>query len=325
MSKQLEPGQAVPAHPSRRSQEACFGGVQCEAYRASLSLLGLFVGSPPSDTGRQQDLRRYIVADLVLYDATYEPERIGIVTLNNPDRRNALSEAVLKELREVLESIAVAGRVNAVIVRGAGTVYSSGHDLREILYGEPTDVLRLFEVCDETMHVVNEIPQVVIAEVHGVATAAGCQLVATADLAVASTKASFATPGVRIGFFCSTPAVALSRNVPRKKAAAMLFTGDPITAEEAERVGLVNKVVAPELLAEETLALARRVARFSSATLSTGKRNFYRQLQLNDAAASALATQVMATSSQSPDAKEGIDAFLSKRDPTWSDRQLVTP
>jgi enoyl-CoA hydratase/carnithine racemase len=117
----------------------------------------------------------------------------------------------------------------------------------------------------------------------------------------------------------------LSRNVPRKKAAEMLFTGDPITAEEAERVGLVNKVVAPELLAEETLALARRVARFSSATLSTGKRNFYRQLQLNDAAASALATQVMATSSQSPDAKEGIDAFLSKRDPTWSDRQLVTP
>lgn len=262
------------------------------------------------------------MADWVTYDASYEDERIGICTINNPTKRNALSEPVLRALDATLGTIMADGRVNVVILRGAGAVYSSGHDLREILNGAAHEVLSLFEVCYQTMQTIRRIPQIVIAEVQGIATAAGCQLVATADLAIASNLAKFATPGVKIGLFCSTPAVFLSRNVGRKKAAEMLFTGDFMGAEEAERHGLVNRVVDPAELSAAALDMARRVARYSLPALGLGKEHFYRQLGMDDFQALAYASQVMATNSQMPDAKEGIQAFLDKRDPQWSDRHV---
>ncbi len=258
--------------------------------------------------------------DWVLYDDSYEAERIGIVTLHNPEKRNALSEEMLAALDATLRRVGAERKVNAVILRGAGTVFSAGHDLREILAGDPPAVQKLFEVCYSAMQTIRQLPQVVIAEVHGVATAAGCQLVAASDLAVASTAAKFATPGVKIGYFCATPAVFLSRNVGRKKAAEMLFTGEFMDAVDAERHGLVNRVVPPEDLMERTLELARQVARYSLQTIGAGKEHFYRQLGLEDFAALAYATQVMALASTTQDAKEGIRAFLEKRDPVWSDR-----
>ena len=255
-----------------------------------------------------------------VYDGSYEQERIGIVTLNHPEKRNALSTELLRDLGGTFEAIAAAGRVNAVVLRGAGTVFSSGHDLREVKEGTTPQILELFQVCEDVFRIMRRMPQVVIAEVHGIATAAGCQLVAGADLAVASRAAKFATPGVRIGFFCTTPAVFLSRAVPRKKAAEMLFTGEYMSAEDAERFGLVNRVVAPEELRDETLRLARQVASYSLATLGAGKEAFYRQLGMEDFQALAYATQVMVAEAGLPDAVEGIAAFLEKRPPAWSDR-----
>jgi enoyl-CoA hydratase/carnithine racemase len=262
------------------------------------------------------------MADLVLYDPSLEDERIGIVTLNHPEKRNALSRAMLVALDERLRAIAHDGRVNVVILRGMGTVFSSGHDLREILEGDPLEVLDLFETCFATMQTMRQMPQIVVAEVHGIATAAGLQLVATADLAVASSVAKFATPGVKIGFFCSTPAVALSRNIGRKKAAELLFTGEFMDAEDALRSGLVNRVVPPEELGSATVELARLVARHARATLALGKKHFYRQLGMDEFDALAYMSQVMATNSAAPDAKEGISAFLTKRQPVWTDRRV---
>jgi enoyl-CoA hydratase/carnithine racemase len=262
------------------------------------------------------------MAELVLYDPTFEDERIGIVTLNHPDKRNALSREMLLALDEMLQGIVREDRLNVVILRGAGTVFSSGHDLREILQGDAPAVLELFETCFSTMQTIRRMPQIVVAEVHGIATAAGCQLVATADLAVASSVAKFATPGIKIGFFCSTPAVALSRNVGRKKAAEMLFTGEFMDAEDALRYGLVNRVVPPEDLRTATLELARLVARHAKATLALGKKHFYRQLEMDEFEALAYMSQVMATNSAMPDAKEGISAFLTKRQPVWTDRRV---
>ncbi len=256
----------------------------------------------------------------VLYDASCEAERIGIVTLNHAERRNALSTEMLQDLGQVLGEVAAAGRVNAVILRGAGTVFSSGHDLREIHDGGPQEIQGLFDVCEDVFHTIRTMPQVVIAEVHGIATAAGCQLVAAADLAVASTDAKFATPGVKIGFFCTTPSVFLGRAVPRKKAAEMLFTGEYMSAGDAERFGLVNRAVPPEELREETLRLARQVAGFGLSTLGAGKLAFYRQLGMEEFQALAYATQVMVGEAGTADAVEGIAAFLERRPPVWSDR-----
>lgn len=256
----------------------------------------------------------------VVYDAVSEHERIGIVTLNHPEKRNALSTELLRDLGRTLADVAAAGKVNAVVLRGAGTVFSSGHDLREIQAGGTGEILELFKVCEDVFHTMRAMPQVVIAEVQGIATAAGCQLVAAADLAVASTAAKFATPGVKIGFFCTTPSVFLGRAVPRKKAAEMLFTGEYMSAADAERFGLVNRVVAPEELEAETLHLARQVAGYSLATLAAGKEAFYRQLNMEDFQALAYATQVMVGEAALPDAAEGIAAFLGKRPPAWGDR-----
>ncbi len=258
--------------------------------------------------------------DKVVYDAAGEQERIGIVTLNHPEKRNALSTEMLRDLDAVLGRISTEGKVNVVVLRGAGSVFSSGHDLKEVRDGDTPEMLELFRVCEDVFRTMRGMPQVVIAEVHGIATAAGCQLVAAADLAVASTAAKFATPGVKIGFFCTTPSVFLGRAVPRKKAAEMLFTGDYMSAEDAERFGLVNRVVAPEVLREEALTLARQVAAYSLMTLGAGKQAFYRQLDMPEPSALAYASQVMVGEAGLPDAAEGIAAFLEKRPPSWSDR-----
>ncbi len=254
---------------------------------------------------------------LVLRDTA---DGIAFLTLNNPEKRNALSRALLAALKEQLGQLAAEREARVVVLRAAGPVFSSGHDLRE-LAGAPEDACRsLFALCTQVMEAVRRLPQPVIAQVQGLATAAGCQLAASCDLVVASEEARFATPGVKIGLFCTTPAVALSRVVPAHKAMEMLLTGEPIDAREAERVGLVNRVVPAERLAEETLSLARQVARASRTVVALGKRAFYEQLPLDRPAAYERAERVMTANSQAPDAQEGIRAFLDKREPKWADQ-----
>ncbi|WP_027718792.1 enoyl-CoA hydratase [Desulfovirgula thermocuniculi] len=249
----------------------------------------------------------------------HEDERVGIVSLNRPEKLNALSRALLKELADLLGKIGREKKVKVVIIKGVGRAFSAGHDLREIAEGSPQDVLGLFQTCYLTMRAVREIPQPVIAQVHGVATAAGCQLVAAADLAVAAEDALFATPGARIGLFCTTPAVFLSRNVGRKKAMEMLLTGDFIDAREALACGLVNKVVPREKLEEATRELAARIAQNSFSAIAVGKRAFYQQLNMEDFQALNYATEVISLNATTADAREGIRAFLEKRKPVWVD------
>src|SRR5919201_55219 len=191
---------------------------------------------------------------------------IAVLTLNQPERRNALSRAMLTALGEALDEIGRDPAVRAVVLRANGPVWSSGHDLREVVGGDEAANTALFALCTEVMEAIRKLPQPVIAEVHALATAAGCQLVASCDLVVASEQASFQTPGVKIGFFCTTPGVALSRAVGTKKAMEMLLTGTPVAAREAQAAGLVNRVVAAERLHEETLALARQIASASAET-----------------------------------------------------------
>ncbi len=242
---------------------------------------------------------------------------IAILTLNHPEKRNALSRAMLSALREHLARIAADRSVRVVVLRAAGPVFSSGHDLRELADAAEADCASLFALCTEVMEAVRNLPQPVIAQVQGLATAAGCQLVATCDLVVAAEGAAFATPGVKIGLFCTTPGVALSRAVGPKAALEMLLTGAPIPAHEAQRIGLVNRVVPAERLAEETLALARQVAAASAATVALGKRAFYEQLPLDRPAAYRVAQRVMVENAAAPDAREGMHAFLEKRSPRW--------
>jgi enoyl-CoA hydratase/carnithine racemase len=243
---------------------------------------------------------------------------VAVLTLNHPEKRNALSRAMLTSLRERLGEIAAEPKARVVILAAAGPVFSAGHDLREMVVANESECASLFALCSEVMESLRKLPQPVIAQVHGLATAAGCQLVASCDLAVASEDATFATPGVKIGLFCTTPAVALVRAVPTKKALEMLFTGNPISAAEAERNGLVNRVVPASRLAEETMKLARHIAGFSSCTLALGKRAFYEQLPLDRPAAYERAQQVMCENAEMHDAQEGMRAFLEKRRPRWS-------
>ena len=253
----------------------------------------------------------------VLYEVI---DGIGVLTLNNPAKRNALSVPVLTTLRERLAEIADDSSVRVVVLRAAGTVFSSGHDLGELLDGEEPDHAVLFHMCTEAMEAIRLLPQPVIAQVQGMATAAGCQLVATCDLAVAGESARFATPGVRTGLFCTTPGVALARAVPQKKAMEMLLTGIPISAAEALQFGLVSRVVSDGDLDDQTMELARHIAQASSFTLAAGKRGFYGQIGQNYPEAYAAAEEVMTENMQAHDAREGIDAFLTKRDPEWQDR-----
>ncbi len=208
-------------------------------------------------------------------------DAVAILTLANPTRCNALSRQLLSQLLEHLRAIADDVTIKCVILRAAGPVFSSGHDLREIAAADRDQAQTLFALCSEVMETIRRLPQPVIAQVQGVATAAGCQLAATCDLVIAAAEATFATPGVRIGLFCSTPAVALARAVNTKKALEMLLTGDAISAAEAERIGLANRVVPAEQLAAETLRLAQQIAGASGAALALGKRTFYEQLPLD--------------------------------------------
>lgn len=252
---------------------------------------------------------------------------IATVSLAHPEKRNALSLATLHELLVAFEAIGRDATVKVIVLRAIGPVFSSGHDLREMQCAgadtartDEADVEKfrnIFDVCVRVMTLLQTIPQPVIAEVAGIATAAGCQLVATCDLALASTEATFATPGVKIGLFCTTPMVALTRSIGRKRAMEMLLTGDFIDAATAERWGLVNRVVAADALHEETLALARKIVASSAFTVGLGKAAFYAQIDLAQTEAYAYAREVMSTNAVDADAREGIAAFLERRKPAW--------
>lgn len=245
---------------------------------------------------------------------------VAVVTLNRPNRRNALSLELMRELLDCLGRIGEEKRLRVVILAAAGKVYSSGHDLTELVGRDINDYRRIFDVCAELMTKIQSIPQPVIAEVQGPATAAGCQLVATCDLAVAAEDAWFATPGVKIGLFCTTPMVALSRAVGRKRALQMLLTGDPIDAETAAEYGLVNSVVPAGELRAETRKLAGSIVEASPITLAIGKQAFYAQIDLDQPKAYAYAKEIMSMNSMAVDAQEGISAFLGKRTACWTGR-----
>ena len=244
---------------------------------------------------------------------------LAVVTLNRPERRNALSLGTMLELIECLNQIA-ASDARVAILAAAGKAFSSGHDLSEMTDRTIGDYRRIFDVCTELMTRIQSIPQPVIAQVQGIATAAGCQLVATCDLAVASSDATFATPGVKIGLFCTTPMVALSRAVGRKRAMEMLLSGKPIDATTAANWGLVNRVVPPPGLAAETRKLAKEIADASGFTVGLGKQAFYAQIDLDQSNAYAYAKEVMSTNALADDAQEGIAAFLGKRPACWKGR-----
>ena len=245
---------------------------------------------------------------------------VAVITLNRPQRRNALSLATMQELIDCLGVIGGRWDLRVVILAAAGRVFSSGHDLSEMVGRDRDEYRQLFEVCTELMTKLQSIPQPVIAEVQGIATAAGCQLVATCDLAIASEEAAFATPGVRIGLFCSTPMVALSRAVGRKRALEMLLTGEQIDAHRAADWGLVNRVVAADQLSAETRKLAARIAEASDLVVALGKKAYYDQIDLDQAKAYAYAKEVMSTNALAHDAQEGISSFLEKRAPCWTGR-----
>jgi enoyl-CoA hydratase/carnithine racemase len=251
---------------------------------------------------------------------------VAVVTLNRPAARNSLSDALIAALDDELTRIAQERAIRAVVLAANGPAFCAGHDLKEFtLRRADPDRGRAFyrhimHTCSAMMQKIVRLPQPVIAAVHATATAAGCQLVASCDLAVASEVAKFATPGVNIGLFCSTPMVALSRNVPRKQAMEMLLTGDLVAAEEALRLGLLNRVVPPGKEREEALALARKVAAKSSHVVKIGKEAFYRQLEMGLADAYQHAADVMVENMMARDAEQGIAAFVDKRTPTWEDR-----
>jgi enoyl-CoA hydratase/carnithine racemase len=248
-----------------------------------------------------------------------DADGIATLTLNRPDQRNALSVGLMTALERALDAIAEDRSVRIVILAAAGPAFCAGHDLREVRADRRREAYEaLFAQCSRMMLKLVRLPKPVIARVHGVATAAGCQLVASCDLAVASDTARFATPGVNIGLFCSTPMVALSRNVGRKPAMEMLLTGDLLPADRAREIGLVNRVVPAAELEQATLALARQIAAKSPLTLAIGKVAFYAQAELDLEAAYAYASEVMTRNMLARDAGEGIDAFLEKRAPQWT-------
>ncbi len=245
---------------------------------------------------------------------------LAVVTLNRPERRNALSLDLMLELIACLDEIGATREVRAVILAAAGKVFSSGHDLNELVGGTIAEYRRLFDVCAQLMTRIQSIPQPVIAQVQGIATAAGCQLVATCDLAVSSELATFATPGVKNGLFCSTPMVALTRAVGRKRAMEMLLTGKAVDAHSAADWGLVNRVVPAAELETEARKLACQVAEASPLTVSIGKQAFYAQIELDQPRAYAYAKEVMSMNAAAYDAQEGITAFLEKRAACWQGR-----
>jgi enoyl-CoA hydratase/carnithine racemase len=249
----------------------------------------------------------------------HDGEAIATLTLNRPAARNALSMGLMEAMDAQLSAIGADRGVKAVIIAANGPAFCAGHDLREIRANPSRAAYEaLFELCSRLMQRIVHLPQPVIAQVQGVATAAGCQLVASADLAVAAETARFATPGVDIGLFCSTPMVALTRSIGRKAAMEMLLTGDMVPAARARELGLVNRVVPDAALADTTRTLALRIAAKSPLTVAIGKQAFYRQAEMDLATAYDYASEVMTHNMLARDAEEGIDAFLAKRQPRWT-------
>lgn len=245
---------------------------------------------------------------------------VGVLTLCRPEKRNALSTAVMRELTAALRALGGREDVRAIVLRHEGPAFSAGHDLAEMVGAELEDERTVFAVCTELMAAVHEVPQPVVAAVTGMAVAAGCQLAATCDLVVAADSAVFGTPGVRIGLFCSTPMVAVTRAVGRKRAMQMLLTGDVISAGTAADWGLVNVVVPAAEVDDTAVALARRVATASPLTLRVGKAAFYQQVDLSEAEAYEQMRETMALNAVTCDAQEGMTAFLEKRPPVWQGR-----
>jgi enoyl-CoA hydratase/carnithine racemase len=253
-------------------------------------------------------------------------DSIAVLTLNRPETRNSLSEAMIAELHAALKDIHDDADVRALVIAANGPAFSAGHDMKE-LTARRTDADRgrayfaeIMTACSAMMQAIVQLPKPVVAAVQGIATAAGCQLVASCDLAVASEAATFATPGVDIGLFCSTPMVALSRNVPRKQAMEMLLTGEPIPATRARDIGLINRVVAAGTERDAAIALAQKVALKSAYTIKLGKAAFYRQAEMSLADAYRYAAEVMTENMMARDAAEGISAFIEKREPKWQDK-----
>lgn len=250
---------------------------------------------------------------------------VAVLTLNRPAQRNSLSEALIARLHQALADIAADNAVRAVVIAANGPAFCAGHDLKELTALRAGDdrgraaFARLMTACSAMMQAIVHLPKPVVAAVQGIATAAGCQLVASCDLAVASETASFATPGVDIGLFCSTPMVALSRNVPRKQAMEMLLTGEPVPAVRARDIGLINRVVPAGTERDAAIALAQQVALKSAYTVKLGKEAFYRQAELSLADAYRYAAEVMTENMLARDAEEGIQAFIEKRTPIWRD------
>jgi enoyl-CoA hydratase/carnithine racemase len=256
-------------------------------------------------------------------------ERVGdvaVLTLNRPGARNSLSEGLIAALDSALREIHDDAKVRAVVIAASGKAFSAGHDMKELTAhrsdadGGRGYFAEIMTACSAMMQAIVHLPKPVVAAVQGVATAAGCQLVASCDLAIASEAATFATPGVDIGLFCSTPMVALSRNVPRKQAMEMLLTGEPISATTAELIGLINRVVPVGAEREAAIELAQKVALKSAYTIKIGKTAFYRQAEMSLAGAYRYAAEVMTENMMARDAEEGINAFIEKREPKWQDK-----
>jgi len=246
-------------------------------------------------------------------------DHVGWITLNRPKQRNALSLELMNEMQEKLEIVAKDQDIRVIVIKGNGYAFCTGHNINELV-GEDYDInyyQNIFSTCTKLMKTIHELPQPVIAQVHGSALAAGCQLVAACDLAIADSKTKFSTPGVKIGLFCSTPMVPLSRIIGRRRALDMLLTGRFVSAEEAEKFGLVNKVVEPNKLEEEIKKLAMHIAQYSRFTLEFGKKAFYHQIDQDEKSAYDYAKEAMAKNCLSEDAQEGMKAFLEKRRPNF--------
>ena len=257
------------------------------------------------------------MADLILSSTQ---DSVTTLTLNSPQTRNALSTELMGQLRDALIAIGEDTSVHVVVLAAEGPIFSSGHDLKEVRGADHARQQEIFDVCTELMLAIQRIPQPVIARVHGLATAAGAQLAVTCHLVVAAESAAFATPGVKIGLFCSTPGVAIARALPTKQAMRMLLTGDPVSAARALELGMVSDVVADDQLVRATNDLAVKIAQASSATVAIGKEAFYRQISMPVEDAYGEMSKTMSANAVIDDAQEGIDAFLTKRTPEWRGR-----
>jgi enoyl-CoA hydratase/carnithine racemase len=247
-------------------------------------------------------------------------EKIALITLNQPKKQNILSLNCIEEISSCLRKVAKEKSITVIIVKGAGDNFCAGHDLNEILHQDINNIRHLFQSCCDLMMLIHTVPQPVIAQVHGIATAAGCQLAAACDLVVAEEGAQFATPGVQIGLFCTTPMVPLSRAVGRKKSLEMLLTGKCINAQEAKEYGLVNRVVPKEKLEKETWALAKDINQYSLTIVNLGKQTFYQQIEMAEKQAYQYAKEVISANALMDDALEGMSSFLEKRSPVWKDK-----